>query len=194
MTYDDDAVKPVPQKCDGCGKDKVCPGCDDVRPTAEDLYAGWLLRSPLERVETVERVEQEAPPYGPVRVWTKETGPDHCWIYPRWRKVDAVAPMQVFLGKPEIRIVEYEGRDRPMYAIATVSTAGRRPLGEGAGVLAEAGYSKASGWVVQDRPGGGDVVTIRCESKAKARTALLAAARAHGKALKVPVRRQEKSR
>jgi hypothetical protein len=183
----DDSSRPPPPRCPGCGAEMKCLGCDDIRPRAEDLGRGWLLRSPLDRVETVTRVERDAS-YGPLRVWTAETG-DHPWLYWHAAKVDAVRPLQRLRGEPEIRIVEHSGRDGPMYAVATSSTV-HSPVRDSAAALVEAVYSKSTGWTVAHRPDGGDVVTVACESKAKARTALMAAARQHAKALKIPVRKQ----
>ncbi len=171
--------------CESCGGELKCPGCDDTRPTAEDLYQGWLLRSPLDRLETVTRVEQEGS-YGPVRVWTDKTGPNYSWRYHRTERVDAVRPPQLFHGDPEIRVVEYDyARDAPMYAVPTLSTIYRADSSRG--YLVEARYQKGKGWYVSHRPGGGDVATTWHDSKAKARTALKAAAKIHAKALGVKV-------
>ncbi|MDQ7905510.1 hypothetical protein RB614_13350 [Phytohabitans sp. ZYX-F-186] len=171
--------------CLGCGADRKCVGCDDIRPTAEKLYAGWRFVSPLDRWETVERVEQ-ANEYAPVRVWTDKTGPAYSWLIPRWQKVDAVAPPPRTLhGTPEIRVFEHGyARDAPMYAIPTLDTVYRPDTSDH---LVEARYSRERGWAVTHRPNGGDSVTVWCESKAKARTALRSAAREHAKALGVKV-------
>lgn len=176
--------------CRSCGADKQCLGCDDTRPEAERLGPGWRFVSPLRRWETVERVEQ-ASEYAPVRVWTDKTGPDYSWLIPRWRKLDAVAPLWGVNGTPEIRVVEYEySRDAPMYAVATLDTVHRPDNDE---PLAEAHYSREGGWRVTHRPaGGGEVVSIACDSKAKARTALRRVAGEHAKALGVKVAVQPK--
>ncbi|NJP33723.1 hypothetical protein [Micromonospora thermarum] len=179
--------------CLSCGADKKCLGCDDVRPEAEKLDQGWRIISPLDRWETVERVEQ-ANEYAPVRVWTDKTGPDYSWLIPRWRKLHAVAPPVRWQGTPEIRVVEYEyARDAPMFAVTTLDTVYRPELED---QLVEARYSRESGWRVVHRPdGGGAPVVIDCgRSKAKARTALRAAARQHAKALGVQVTVQPKER
>lgn len=174
--------------CLGCGGDKKCLGCDDVRPVAEGLDVGWRFVSSLGRWETVDRVEQ-ASQYAPVRVWTDATGPDYSWLIPRWRKVHAVAPPLRWHGTPEIRIVEYQyARDAPMYAVTTLDTVRHvDPATEDH--LVQACYSRESGWQVVHRPdGGGDLVVVDCgRSKAKARTALWAVAREHARALGVRV-------
>lgn len=175
--------------CRSCGGNKKCVGCDDVRPRAEQLAPGWQFFSQMHRWETVERVEQ-ANEYAPVRVWTDKTGPAYSWLIPRHRQLDAVAPPRRPHGTPEIRIVEY-GYDRaaPMYAVLTVDTAYHA---ENKDPVAEAHYSRENGWKVTHRPAGGDLVVIDCDSKAKARTALRAAARQHAKALGVKVTEQPK--
>lgn len=175
--------------CLSCGGDKKCLDCDDIRPEAEKLAEGWRFMSPLDRWETVQRVEQ-ANDYAPVRVWTDKTGPDYSWLIPRWRKLHAVAPPLRWQGTPEIRIVEHRfGRDAPMYAVTTLDTVHRPDVGH---YLVEARYSREDGWRVIHRPdGGGEVLVVDCgRSKAKARTALRAAARQHAKALGVQVAAQ----
>lgn len=171
--------------CLSCGGDRQCLGCDDTRPVAEALGRGWLFMSPLGRWETVERVEQ-ANEYAPVRVWTDATGPDYSWSLERWVRVDAIAPPHRLHGVPEIRIWEHDwARDAPMYAVLTVDTAYRPSTDH---PLVEARYSRDTGWRVVHRPGGGETLVVDCgRSKAKARTALRAAAREHAKALGVRV-------
>ncbi|OKI52875.1 hypothetical protein [Micromonospora sp. CB01531] len=170
--------------CLSCGGTKQCLGCDDVRPVAEKLAQGWRFVSPLNRWETVERVDQ-ANEYAAVQVWTDKTGPDYSWSIPPWRKLDAVAPPWRPHGVPEIRVWEYDyARDAPMYAVVTLDTIYRPDTDH---ALVEARYSREDGWKVIHRPDGGEVVVIHCESKAKARSALRAAARQHAKALGVKV-------
>lgn len=171
--------------CQACGADRKCLGCDDVRPKAEQLGEGWQFMSPLDRWETVVRTER-ANQYAPVRVWTDKTGPDYAWLIPYFDRVDAAAPPLRWHGTPEIRIVEYGySREAPMYAVCTLDTI-HRP--ETRDALVEAGYERGKGWWVRHRPdGGGDPVVVRCDTKAKARTALKAAARQHAKALGVKV-------
>ncbi|WP_320069636.1 hypothetical protein [Micromonospora sp. RTGN7] len=172
--------------CRSCGGNKQCVGCDDIRPKAEQLAPGWQFFSRLGRWETVERIEQ-ANEYAPMRVWTDKTGPDYSWSIPGWRQLDAVAPPRRPHGTPEIRICEYRyDRAAPMYAVVTLDTVYHA---ENKDPVAEAHYSREGGWTVRHRPdGGGDVVVINCgPSKAKARTALRAAARQHAKALGVKV-------
>lgn len=171
--------------CQGCGADRKCVGCDDIRPSADKLYPGWRFVSPLDRWETVERVAQETE-YSPMQVWTDKTGPDYAWLIPHWHKIDGNAPSSRVHGTPEIRIIEYDyARDAPMYAVTTTDLI-YRPGNDNH--LVEAHYSRDHGWTVTHRPdGAGATVVIRCDSKAKARTALREAARRHAKALGVKV-------
>ncbi|MFI6228916.1 hypothetical protein ACIBCR_16555 [Micromonospora echinospora] len=170
--------------CLSCGGTKQCLGCDDNRPVAEKLAPGWRFVSPLNRWETVERVER-ANEYGAVQVWTDKTGPDYSWSIRPWTRLDAVAPPWRPHGTPEIRVWEYDyARDAPMYAVVTLDTVYRPDTDH---ALVEATYSRDTGWKVVHRPDGGEVVVIDCGNKAKARTALRAAARHHAKALGVKV-------
>lgn len=188
MGYGDN--QPAPPQCPSCGAGLKCPGCDDIRPTAEDLHTGWQFRSPVDRWETVERTDSTG--YGPVRIWTKETGPDYCWLLWRHTKLEATRPPLHLHGTPEIRIVEYEWRDGPMYAVATISTH-RQPDTFNALVEARHG-GRGKGWIVTHRPNGnGDPVVIECASKAAARTSLRAAAKLHAKALGVKLVTQPRS-
>lgn len=172
--------------CLSCGRGKQCLGCDDVRPVARKLDAGWRFMSPVNRWETVERVEQ-ANEYAPVQVWTDKTGSAYSWSLPPWSRLDAVAPPWRPHGVPEIRVWEYEfARDAPMFAVVTLDTVYRPDTDH---AVAQASYTREGGWKVTHRPdGGGEVVVIDCgRSKAKARTALQRAARVHAKALGVKV-------
>jgi hypothetical protein len=194
VSYHDDP-KPPPAKCPGCGRTLQCPDCDDTRPEADDLYDGWLLRSPLERIETVTSVKREGE-YGPVLVYTKEAG-KRPWRYYRSEKVTAVPPLGTFHGTPELRAIEYSWRDGPMYVVATLDTI-YRPDADSAKIMVESRYAKMRddqgnrGWYVSYRPtGAGDVVTTWHDSKAKARTAARAAGREVAKQLRVPFRIQE---
>ncbi len=178
--------------CLNCGGDKKCLSCDDVRPKAEKLVPGWQFMSPLDRWETVTETSQ-ANEYAPIRVWTDKTGPNYSWLIPHFSRVNASAPRREWNGTPEIRVFEYDyARDAPMYAVTTLDTI-YRP--ESTNFLVEARYSRAEGWWVAHRPdGGGEQLVIRCESKAKARSALRAAARQHAKALGVKVTIQDGGR
>lgn len=184
MAYGDEPSKPAPT-CDGCGAELKCLGCDDTRPTADEIYKDWQIRSPLDRWETVTKVEYGGE-HGPVLVWTDKTGPDYSWRYYRSTKVEAIRPAGHLNGIPEIRIIEYSWGDGPIHAVPTLSTIHRTDMMR---VLVEARYvGKGKGWNVVHRPNGrGEPVTIHCESKAKARTAVRAAAKLHAKALGVKV-------
>jgi hypothetical protein len=193
MTWYDDnegAAKPEPQKCDDCGREKTCARCDATPHTVEDLYQGWRFRTPMGRWETVTRVEQETK-YSPVRIWTDKTGPEYSWKLNRWTKVKATPPDYDNPGEPEIRIIEHTySREAPMWAVLTSSHIRNADTET---VLVQAGYAGAGkGWTIVHYPNGGNEQAVEhADSKAKARTALMAAARQHAKALKIRVRKQE---
>lgn len=171
--------------CPDCESRKLaCPSCDDNRPTAEEIHAGWRIRSPFGRWETVERVQHDNQ-YAPVLIWTKESGPHQSWRYPSWRKLDATRPELTFNGTPEVRVFEYEWREGPMYAFATMDTI-VPDIVSGDGILVSARpLGPGKGWEVAHRPDGGDQVVIACNGKAKARSELRWLARQYAKKLGV---------
>lgn len=177
------------QRCDNCGGELKCPGCEDIRPIAEDLYHGWTLLSPFDRWENVERVTRPNGDFGPVVVYTVQCGPEQPWRYTRWTKVDAVRPQMHLNGTPIIRIYEADWGDGPMYAYACIDTSHEGlPHTLGASVLAQASTAgRGHPWKVQHNLGGSDTVVIECASKAKARTELRAVARQYARLLKVKV-------
>ncbi len=177
-------------KCEDCGTDLVCESCDDTRPKAEKLDAGWLILSPFNTWETVTKVEQ-ANGYAPVRVWTAERGGEFSWEYPRWRKVDARKPLTKWLhGEPEIRAAVGKDRTRMWVAATTDTTRHGWNYPEYESILAEAGHEgRGKGWWVRVAPGMGvmDAPTFRGLTKDQARSELKRRAKEFGKALKVKV-------
>lgn len=174
--------EPKQPNCVDCGQELACRECNDTRPTAGDLYAGWRILSPFDRWETIVKVEHPDR-YGPVRVWTSELGEQIPWTFPAWRKMTAREPDTRMHGEPEIRVVEYDyARDAPMYAVATAST-NRGDIITGDGVLVRATYTRGEGWTVHhhwpDR--GGPPEATRRGSKAAARTEVRRIAREYAK-------------
>lgn len=153
----------------------------DDRPTADDLSKGWRLRSRLDRVEVVERVERTEG-YLAIKVWTDQTGPDYFWVYPRWEKVTATPPEPPTHGDPEIRVIESWRGDGPMYAVATRSAILRPDTFNALVTATTAGRSQP--WKVTEWRGDTPDIT-EFPSKAAARSALRRAARAHARALGV---------
>lgn len=178
-------------RCEGCGAELKCPGCDDTRPTADDVYRGWMLLTPFGRWEEITKTEQ-ANQYAPVYIWTKQTGEKRPFRYWRWTKVDARRPLETYAGDPEVRVIEQEWRDGAMYAVATHSRSGRGiPGGSDGGVLVEArDAGRGQGWTVTHHPSpdSDDPEAIRCESKAKARSEVRRLGRQYAKDMGVKFR------
>ncbi|MER5608253.1 hypothetical protein AB0F93_00585 [Micromonospora tulbaghiae] len=158
-----------------------------------ELNVGWLLHSPAGRLEKVTDVDEGAGHLAyAVRVFTEDTGPDYSWRLPRHDKVHALPRhphghpstephLLVFeLSGPSGRISvvpAYRWQEIPEFRLALATA---RPLGPG------------QGWEVTDHPGGGDLVVTTHSSKAKARSAIVAAAKAHAAALKLPLREEKR--
>ncbi len=172
---------PARPGCGVCGTRLVCHDCDDLRPTAEDLYGGWRLLSPFSRWETVTKTEHSA---GGARVlvWTKESGA-RPWVYWYRTKVTAHAPEQHLHGRPEVRVTEHDFAGGLIYAFACLDTDQRSYI-DTTGVLVQATFvGRGKGWNVTHLPTdpatgdeGGQIVT-NFPTKAKARSELIRVAR-----------------
>lgn len=183
------ASEPKQPNCEACGLQLSCPDCNDSRPTAADIYTGWLIRTPFGRWEEVRKV-QHANQYAPVYIWTKETGETRPFRYWRWTKMDARRPMEAtYAGTPEIRIVEYGWTDSPIYAVATHSKSSTSLIGgNDAGVLVEGRFAgRGKGWHVVHHPDPAtdNQETIQCASKAQARSKVRELGRQYAKQMGV---------
>lgn len=158
-----------------------------------ELNVGWLFHSPAGRME---KVTDGDPGSGrleyAVRIFTEDTGPDYSWRIPRHHKVHAIPPHPDShpSAEPHLLIVDlprgpgreasislvpgYRWQDIPYFQLMLATA---RSLGPG------------QGWQLIDHPDGGDQVVTHHDNKAKARTALMAAAKAHAKALRLPIRK-----
>ncbi len=172
-------MKPDRPQCEVCGTKLRCHDCDDQRPTALDVYAGWKLLSPFGRWETVTRVE--VPEIGNAKIWTEEAG-ERPWGYWSNKHLNAFPPLLELHGAPEVRVLEFDWADGPMYAVACQSTDQRMGVPSD-GVLVQANTAgRGQGWKVQHLPTGATTHTVtECASKAKARTELRRVARAFAK-------------
>lgn len=165
----------------------------DRRHRVGELWTGWRLLSPLSRWETVTSVEPHGDPKHSYQteVYTKETGPDYCWLYHDRDKVEAVPPTSPYTERPEVRIIDtgrVGGARPPITAVLTFQDI-EIPSFSSYRILVQASYIGAGqGWRVMNREGGRILVTTEHDSKAKAMTAVKAAARAHAKALGIKVR------
>lgn len=171
-------------RCPDCDEhDLVCPNCDDNRPTASDVDAGWRILSPFDRWETVARTEGGG--FSRVLIWTEETGPDQPWWYFPWSKLHAIRPEWTPHGRAVIRVVEHRWPDSPMYAIACIDTNHDPDYVDPSGVIVQASTpGRGKGWTVSHRPGG-EVAVVVCDSKAKARSELRRLARQYAKTMGV---------
>lgn len=185
---DDDLDRPQDKgKCPSCGRAKTCTSCDrqpDPRPDAENLVPGWQIRSRFERWETVTRVAHHER-LNVVHVWTDKTGSDYCWTYLRWEKVTAHKPVPAADGIPEVRVIESDRPDGPMCAVATLSTILRPDIYGGVTLVSANTAGRSHGWKVAHWSNGAELVIEEGLTKAKARTAVNRAARAHARALGV---------
>lgn len=183
MYGDEEPAKP---NCGNCGQRLVCAGCDNIQPTAKNLYQSsgpWQIVTPLDRVEDVESVETDSLRIM-IFVKTKQSG-DHVWTYWQSDKVDAWRPTQVSYGKPELRFIAGAYRDSTMMVIATKDTI-YSPSFESASIIAQAVQKKGAGWHVTHHDNAGRTsITIECPSKTKARTELNRLGREYAKRLGV---------
>jgi hypothetical protein len=172
-----DTSQPV---CPQCGTVMHCHDCEDQRPTAGDVEAGWRLRTHLGRWETVATVVH--PPYQQVRIYTEESG-THQWRYWATTRVTANPPEATYPGEPEVRFLD-STRDNAMWLTATSSTT----VHPGLSLESELGYARYQRddhcWVVTHRPGDEQIVTV-APSKAKARTQLKKIGRDYARTLGV---------
>lgn len=160
---------------------------NDHRHYVEDLYVGARFFSPAARWETVTRVDDGGHLSFKSRVWTDKTGPDYAWRLYDEEKVDAVMPRpEYFPVVPEVRVIDLA------HSMAAVVTCQHVEVPDFRMSLVSAQHlGKGRGWQVLDWPGDGDgMVTTEHPDKPKARTALMAAARVHAKALGLKVRKE----
>lgn len=166
----------------------------DRRYPPVELDTGWHFRSPIDRWETVSRVEIEGSAQYPVavRVWTDQTGPDYAWRLSYRDRVHAVPPTAEYVAQqPEIRLVDLPRDSFSGGRYIAVLTFRAVAVPDFIYTLVRAEHVAAGGWAVCDRPAGGDEVVTRHPTKAHARTAVRRAARVHAKALGIPVREEE---
>lgn len=177
----------------------TCPHCqheidpDDLRPQADELYAGCVLISPFGRREMVTRVVDDQPPF--VRVFTVETGEGYGWRYLAGNQVTATMPpaaeVATSYAHPEIRIVDLPRAATPrLVAVATDASIEIPWFGGPAAVATRIGRGPA--WQVQTYPvGAGLSRLVEVPGKAQARQLVASAAAEHAKALGVAVCRAE---
>ena len=149
----------------------------------DTLNVGDQFFSPARRWETVTRIA-DAERYSTwTRVFTDVTGAGYAWKLADFREVPVLRAWQR-RGTPMVRV-----DDSRRFVTAFVGTAEQRyGFTADAPVLAEARQlGRGQGWQVTDRPAGGDVVITQVAGKAAALSAVRRAAKAHAKALGLPL-------
>ena len=178
------ASKPA---CESCGHELTCNGCDDNRPTAEDLCPGYLLFTPFGEWEHVAKTDRPSE-YGPIQVFTKECGEKFSYTYFRTEKVDAIMtpylaphenPAIVAIVKSDLRMYVAAGTNRTRYGWDSPRSAA---------VLVEAGNGgRGKGWWVRTSRDWTGKEVVQGLTKAQARSAIMRHARALAKQLKMEV-------
>lgn len=154
----------------------------DHRHFVSELNSGWRFWTPAGRVEIITMMEPDRPTGGYWwRIWTVETGPGWSWRLHRDRRVHALP--DTFRNTPKLRFIDLHGS-----SMHIVPMFGHDQVPDFMLALCEAKYlGHGLGWLVSDRPDGGDEVRTEHPTKARARTALLAAGRHHAKVLGLPL-------
>ena len=146
----------------------------------DTLNPGDQFFSPARRWETVTRLDGSDPCR--TRVFTDVTGAGYAWTLANFREVP-VLPAWQRRGTPMVRVDDFR-----QFVTAFVGTAEQRYFTAGSPVLAEGRQlGRGQGWEVTDRPAGGDLVITRVPGKAAALSAVRRAAKAHAKALGLPL-------
>lgn len=168
------------------------PDCCDHRYFVSELNLRWRFWTPAGRVETITAMESDPGEYW-WRIWTDKTGPAWSWRRRRDDRVHALptapdhGPRLLFVdlaganlaGRASMHIVPaFEYQQIPDFNLTLVWARHRGP---------------GLGWAMTDRPDGGDEISTAYTTKAKARTALLAAGRAHAKILGLPLVKENKN-
>lgn len=145
----------------------------------DDLNAGDQIWSPAGRWEIVTSVSPSSDPWL-MRVVTDRTGSGYAWPLDCYRKVETVRARHL-RETPSVRvwdhqreIVAWVGTGEYLYRTA-LTLAQAFPRGRGLG------------WEVRDRPDGGELRVTGAPSKAAAAVLVRKAARAHAKALGLPL-------
>jgi hypothetical protein len=158
--------------------DRPCPTY-----RVDALNLGDQIWSPASRWETVTGLD--APRPGAVtRVNTDLTGPDYGWALPNWREIP-VLPVAHPRGTSAVWIQAM--RDRVLAFVGTVPEYHRNV---NAPIVAQAiFFGRGRGWEIVNRPDGGESTRETVASKATAVAAVRRSAKAHAKALRLPMGR-----
>jgi hypothetical protein len=173
----------------------VTDGQRDPRVPVTHLETGWVFWSPFARLETVRAVDHDVSSL----VWTDFTGEDHPWRFFSTDQLVAMPPPAYRdLGQPELRIVELPRRHGSRGSINAVPTSRHVQIPDFRHTLVDAvplaDGGEGRGWRVTDRPYGRSTDKQHADypTRAKARSAVMHLARAHARALGVPLRVETK--
>ncbi len=157
----------IPVDADG---EPVYIGPVTARPV-DELGVGSRWWTPAGRWETVTGITHDGGYTS--RVETAELAAGHAWSMSKYRIVASISayelPRQVVVCMTHSTITAY------------ITSGGSHEHD-----LAQATAVRGSGWLLWDRPTGGDTVQEQIASKASARSAIVRRAKAHAKALKLP--------
>lgn len=197
MSWYDESGEPAKGKCPACNAETDCHNerCDlykepDPRHKVKDLAAGWHFRSPVGRLEFVERIVEASEATGwQVLIYTRETGPGYCWHAFQSDKVEAVPPRHGAGRSGDVAVVihEWNYHGGPIQAGIVIGVAGRPDFNR---VLVEAHQERGAGWTIISRLNGSDLTSETRPNKAQARTVVRQWAKLHSKALGIPVREE----
>lgn len=144
---------------------------------ANELAPGDRFHTAAMRWETVTAVSPSEQPWI-VSVFTDVTGPGYAWPLSPGEKVQAIRGWRIGTAQVRIEITHFQVRAR----VATDVSPRTGP------VLAEAFHmGRGHGWRIHDHGNGTGLVVTDAPTKAKAISAVRAAAKAHAKALRLAV-------
>lgn len=169
MSYIDEYVPAQPEH--------ECPVPLEYRVDAMDT--GGMFFSPAGRWETITALT--SPSLATTRISTDRTGDGYGWVFWPSDKMPYL-PFHRVDGTRYVVVAEYGGTIEARIA-DDVRTHARGH------VLVSAHMVRGDGWHISDRPGGGEVEQVTKPSKGTARAEVNRRARAHAKALGLPLRK-----
>jgi hypothetical protein len=155
---------------------------------AAEFAVGGMFLSPAGRWETIVDRSPDWANAPQIHLKTDRTGDGYAWIFWASDKMPYV-PGWMVEAQRAVVVDEYGSIIEAKVTEAT----GRSGYRDGH-TLVSAHQVRGSGWQIMDRPTGGDLEQVEMPSKARARTEVARRAKAHAKALGIPVFRPEATR